>query len=297
MMKNKNLKLYIYEYIKRHKKLPPHEKKLDSKFAYYCRILQEEGVLLKKGYGVWEVVGELKTTSKKSIVGKPYQTRITPKNKRGHGFRVSIQLPEIKNWDKRQLWMDKVGMKYRKIKQGQAVDIKGYNVWICSRSIKIHFPKEISLFAESAYECQNHAYNLSFTIARHIEQKFNIRISKGNKYVVRDTYGHYGDVGNELAKKLHRENKTLYVYGYDGKLWLSFDFSWKQFIEAETTHKERGVEDMDAVISPFFNDLRENPTTISELKKEIYDMIKSQAFVSKEFQDNIVKYIKEKEHR
>ena len=128
-------------------------------------------------------------------------------------------------------------------------------LWICSQSLKIHFPKYLSIFSDSARKSRDEAYLLSFSICRHLESKLNVNFKINKQYVIRDSYGHYGEVGNELAKQLHKERKQMFVYGYDGKVWLTFDYSWKQFIECETIHKENSVSDMDDVISPFFNDL------------------------------------------
>ena len=58
----KKLNLYIYDYIKSNGKLPTHSKSEKSKYAYHCRKLIEQGLIEKKGYGVW-IAKEVQTSS------------------------------------------------------------------------------------------------------------------------------------------------------------------------------------------------------------------------------------------
>jgi hypothetical protein len=287
-MKQKgNLNLYrVYDYIKLNSKLP---NKLMSKsaLAYYTRILLDMGLLRKVSYGVWKITGDLdlKTSSKMEGISNVKQSPPSLKI-RGHGFRISIDIPVVKNWLIREEYFKKIKYKYDKIPQGQSVMIRDFKVWFCDKSLVIHFPKDKSVFSTSAFESQRLALKLAFDVVRSIENKFHIKLGQGDTFKFRISRKHFGDIENEIAKKFHNSNTQAVIYGDDGKQWLVIDFSWKMFIELESVHPEKAVEDMDKVITPFMNTLRADPNMLAkheEILRRLEELQYSQAFISKDF--------------
>lgn len=262
-----NLKLKgVYDYIKLNQRLPSNTMK-DSTLAYYTRILINKGLVRKIGYGVWKIVEDwsAKTTSNYEGIGNVKQSPPTQKI-RGHGFRISIDIPNIKLWEKREDYFKKINYKFDKIPQGQSVMIRDFKVWFCNNSLVIHFPKDKSVFSSSAFESQRLALKLAFDVVRSIENKFNIKLGQADTFKFRISRKHFGDLENEIAKKYHKEGKQLTIYGDDGKQWLVIDFSWKMFIELEAVHPDTAVKDMDEIITPFMNTLRLEPKVLDTLK-------------------------------
>jgi DNA-binding PadR family transcriptional regulator len=98
-----------------------------------------------------------------------------------------------------------------------------------------------------------------------IENMFKILLVKDYKANITIISQEYAKIQDSLAKLYRQEKNRLYVTGEDGKIWLITDFSFSTD-ETEYIHTEKATDDIDA-IAPFFNDLRKNPTTISEMKE------------------------------
>jgi DNA-binding CsgD family transcriptional regulator len=111
-----------------------------------------------------------------------------------------------------------------------------------------------------------------------LEQELKVTLIKPRHNNIKLVYSEYAQVNNELAKQCNINQEKIKVYAKeDGKLWFLIDNSFKLH-EAETVHAETAERDMQEVITPFFNDLRRNPVTMSE----IMDAINSLVQVNKE---------------
>ena len=79
-------------------------------------------------------------------------------------------------------------------------------------------------------------------------------------------------MGNELAKDCNLNKDYIRVYTReDGKLWFMIDNSFN-LNEAETVHPETAKADMENIIQPYFNDLRENKHLLpSQINKAVLD--------------------------
>jgi len=301
----KNLKLKsVYDYIKTNQCLPSKMMK-DSALAYYTRILINKGLVRKIGYGVWKIVEDWKEETTSNFKGITNVKQSPPPQKiRGHGFRISVDIPKVNRWLERESYFKKIGYKFEKIPQGQSIMIRDFKVWFCDNSLVIHFPKDKSVFSTSAFESQRLALKLAFDVVRSIENKFHIKLGQGDTFKFRISRKHFGDLENEIAKKFHNSNTQAVIYGDDGKQWLVIDFSWKMFIELESVHPEKAVEDMDKVVTPFMNTLRADPTilnnlkegqriqdlNLAELQKLLLDLareVKTQQTISKETQESL----------
>lgn len=119
-----------------------------------------------------------------------------------------------------------------------------------------------------------------------IEKLFKIRLIKNYKSNIKIISQEYARIQDALAKLYRAENNRIYLSGDDGKIWMITDFSFSND-ETEFIHTEKATDDVDA-IAPFLNDLRKNPTTMSEIKGVIGEI----AAVQKSEANNIIKHQK-----
>lgn len=99
-----------------------------------------------------------------------------------------------------------------------------------------------------------------------IEKEFKIILVKDYKANITLISQEYARIQDALAKLYRHEGSRIYLSGEDGKIWLITDFSFSTD-ELEFIHPEKATDDVDA-IAPFMNDLRKNPTTLSNIREE-----------------------------
>lgn len=248
-----------------------------QKLNYYVSRLKELGILEKKGYGTW-AVNEAKFSKnikyievkKGTRVGNAKQVKEVKKvpkknNKkiRGHGYVYTYPLPKIKGWSEREAWLSKKGISYKKIPQGARIKVcvgnDSFKIWLCRNSLVLYFRKDMSFWGDSAEE----AYVRSFHVAKKLVSKVSslldvdLRVDGKYEFRVNCVRNHYAEVQNELAKQANGEKQKVQVYDKNGKLWLLIDDSLG-LDEIETVNPKTARRDMDGVVLPFFNDLRDN---------------------------------------
>jgi hypothetical protein len=103
-----------------------------------------------------------------------------------------------------------------------------------------------------------------------IEKAFKILLVKDYKANITIISQEYARLQDALAKLYRQEKNRLYLTGEDGKIWLITDFSFSTD-ETEFIHTERATDDVDA-IAPFLNDLRKNPTTLTEVREHVGEL-------------------------
>lgn len=99
-----------------------------------------------------------------------------------------------------------------------------------------------------------------------IESIFKIKLVKDYKANIKIISQEYARIQDALAKLYRHEGNRIYLTGEDGKIWLITDLSFS-VDELEVIHTEKATDDLDA-IAPFMNDLRKNPTTLSNIREE-----------------------------
>ncbi len=107
-----------------------------------------------------------------------------------------------------------------------------------------------------------------------IEKMFKIILVKDYKSNIKIISQEYAKIQDALAKLYRSEGNRIYLTGDDGKIWLITDFSFSTD-ELEFIHTEKATDDVDA-IAPFFNDLRKNPITFTEVKQSIGEVMNVQ---------------------
>jgi len=262
----------IVGYVKEHNRLPTHWGS-KQKLNYYVYRLKQQGILIKKGYGVWEVLEEVKQV-KHTTPGSPHlaEQNLSLNSSselynikgfdisyavRGHGFFFELPLKSISSWHKRQNYMDLKGIKYKTACWGQTIDINDFKVSLYANKLLIMSPADKYYSENTALECKKKAVYDASQIMITLSNLFGIDFSSQGKYHFQIVKQHYAEVGNELAQEYEKKKDMLQIADAYKKVWLIVDKS-TGIIELETIYAPTSLNDMDKVIKPFFNDLREH---------------------------------------
>lgn len=133
-----------------------------------------------------------------------------------------------------------------------------------SQSVIIKLP---TIYADSVDECNLQAMDLLYNAIPKIEAQFNIKLIKDYKSNIQIISQEYARLNDSLAKLYKKEGNKLYITDEEGKIWLIADYSFS-VSELETISPNRADEDM-TIVHAFFNDLRKNPATFSEVREAI----------------------------
>lgn len=279
----KNFYLYIISMISKEGRLPKNINK--QRLNYYVRSLKINGLIEKKGYGVWSLTllgkvylnqKEVKKFNLDTLV-QPTPLRVSKEVKqttwkRTHGLMWSIKcpksysrVPKFKILERNNLNPIITGNKTIKI------SLHGHNIHFNNETITIWFDKLFYFKSKTASQGYKLAvYELKKLILS-IERILGISLRIKKIYKFKPCKKHFGDVNNELAKLFNSKNKLLRVFD-EGKEWLLIDFSDNQFKELETTDNDRNIVDMDNVINPFFNKLRRDPNVLDNVEEKLTRM-------------------------
>src|SRR3990167_3410589 len=185
---------------------------------------------------------------------------------RQHNLHFKIRVLEsTKNWELRrnELRLLPYFNKTLKLKNNEQ-DLFNYGrlgIKTTSKSVIIKMPTIYSKDWESAII---QAISILEGIIPKIEKSFAIRLVKDYKANITIISQEYAKIQDAIAKLYRSEKNRLYLTGEDGKIWLITDFSFSTD-ETEFIHPNKATDDVDA-IAPFFNDLRKNPTTLTDMR-------------------------------
>jgi hypothetical protein len=280
-----SIKVYFYVYSEIQKGSCPSDicTKLNlSKQALYkyTKVLKANGYIEKIGYGVWKTSKLLDLNTPPPILTKftstyiknpPINLKRVPLKSvtRSHAFIYSLKLPKIANWHNREIFFKKNNIEYSTFKNRntQKLTFRNYKIQISNTSIVVYQPKFKSYFSESAKTGFNYAIYDFQQLITGLENLFKVSFRINKQYVFRVARQHHALIHNELAKMYNRENKPLNVRDLNGT-WLIIDNSDLDNLnlnELEGVRNTTAINDIDKVIAPFFNSLRENPVTINQL--------------------------------
>ena len=192
-----------------------------------------------------------------------------------HAFRFVINIPESPEWkNRRQICELKGLMVQRKGGIGNVymTIFKGFKIWLADRSITIYFPNWKKYYVEQARFGFNYALEDLKCFLNDLGSFIGTDLSFDGIYKFKTSGQHHALIYNSLAKMYNRNKEKLNVYDKNGELWLVIDNSRRESIrmddletEGKTSHK-----DMDDVVQPFFNDLRDNESyKPSEVKLKV----------------------------
>jgi len=267
---NKNLKYIVYNLLKNGVMPKDICSKLNmhmSALSYHLRLLKESGSIRKIGYGVWETIIYQEKEVKKVQVGDLKTSKnlnFSTKDNRGHAFRFKIKIPKLNNWEKREQFLKKNNISYEIINRGYThrIILKGCKIWLNSSSIVVYFPPGLSFFGKSAKDSEDRAVFEMLIMMKSLDNLFHTSFKINKKYHIRVFGKHHSHVKNGLARMYNDEGRRIAIFNEDGQ-WLLIDDSFN-LDELETVGnkgKNDSTKDMDGVIRPFFNSLKEKPFT------------------------------------
>lgn len=258
---SKKIYLTIYHHIKEYGYPPPEMYK--QKRYHYTNKLQEAGIIKNLGKNNWIMGKEpiykfLDNLYKNKVKKTQAVTPSTHPFIRGHGFAFIIFLPKIKNWDKRRKYFASKKISWRSINKGhgESFILKDCKLNVYEKKIVVYHSSNKSLLAKTAKESKSKAFEESLKIIFTIEKFLGSTLKGEDGYRIQFFKQHYALMNNELAKYYNNKKKQLRVVK-DGKAWIITDFS-NQIHELETINSKTADSDMDNVVNPFFNELKEH---------------------------------------
>lgn len=229
----------------------------------------------------------LATLNKKGMVRNPKRSiyELTEKGIKGlhsfvalryklrqHNLHFKIKVLESqRNWAQKRNELRQIPYFNRTIKlKNNEQDLFNYGklqVKTTSKSIIIKMP---SIYATDWEHAIIQAMSILEDAIYKIEKAFKVRLIKDYKSNITVISQEYARIQDALAKTYRHEGNRLYVAGEDGKIWMITDFSFSTD-ETEFIHPDKATDDLDA-IAPFLNDLRKNPTTLSEIRTHVGEL-------------------------
>ncbi len=196
-------------------------------------------------------------------IGQNFQSTIgkrTKKQIRLHGQEFNIQI----------LFKDH---RYSSIsKKSNLLSIDGNTVRLYKNSLEIYSGQ--SFYADDVQKATSSSMHYWSRFFTRVEHELNVIILKPRYQNIKLVNHHYSEIANELSEEAERKGYKIRVYTTDDcKLWFTIDNSFNLH-EAETIHPESAKQDMEEVIKPFFNDLRDNkPPTLSKIMELMHQHI------------------------
>lgn len=163
----------------------------------------------------------------------------------------------------------KKGKNYDNIKtKANIVKIDENTIKLHNEVIEVYSNK--SFFSDNPQKATSKSFDYWNRFFIRLENDLDVMIVKDRYQNIKLVQNHYAETNNELSEEVNREDIKIRVYGIeDSKMWFEIDNSFN-LNEAETTHPETAKRDMEAVIQPFFNDIRKGEHLLpSEVKEAI----------------------------
>jgi len=243
----------------------------------------------------------IKTLVKKSLLRSPKRSiyELTPKGIQGlhsfvalryqlrqHNLHFKIDVLESpKNWEQKRNEIRFMPYFNKTIKlKNNEQDLLNFGKLQIKTTTKSIILKMPTLYAKNWEDAIIQGMQILEDSIYKIENAFKIRLVKDYKANIKIISQEYASIQDALAKLYRTEGKRVYLTGDDGKIWLITDFSFSTD-ELEVIHPDRATDDLDA-IAPFMNDLRKNPTTLSNIREETKDVLE----VAKAHAQNVVKH-------
>jgi hypothetical protein len=198
--------------------------------AYYLRRMKKDGLIVKRGYGVWEVLKEVKILTK-------YGSDLPKDYVRGHAYVWRLYFPkEIKGYDQRIKRLRELDMHFKLIgitKNIPRIKVLGRKIWLCKDHIRIFEKKSASFYGDNAVESKKQAFREVLEIVRVLENKLGVSLKPLNIETARE---HYALIKNDLAIDQNKQGIIWRISDKDGE-WLLIDDSLGQGGELENIGK------------------------------------------------------------
>lgn len=172
-----------------------------------------------------------------------------------HAVQVTVQIPKLKNWNRRAEVLKARKIEFTPIVQGQRIMFKGMKTWLCNTSIVMYVP--YSWFADTSAAALEKATTDVISLIKSLEKylgaaSFKIRDGYRFKFSKQE----HALVKNALAQQYNEKKLKLRVFD-DSGLWLLIDDSF-DLEELEAVHPKTSPDDHRKV-QDFFNSLKRNP--------------------------------------
>lgn len=246
-----------------------------------------KGIEILKSKVMIKKIGEIWRLSDKGKKGLHSFMGFTHKL-RQHNIHVKIDVLESPvNWDKKRNKLVQMPYFNKRVKlKNNTYDLFSYgkvHIKTTSKSVIIKLP---TIFDASTEGAVIQAMDIFYEKIPSIENLFKITLIKDYKCNVTFISQEYAKLNDALAKIYKIKGKKLYVTDEDGELRFIADYSFA-VNEFEAVHSNKAGDDMSAT-NPFLLDLAANPTTFSEVRETVTDIMKVQQMQS----FNIVKHQK-----
>lgn len=198
---------------------------------YFIHKLKQNGQIIKKGRGWYEVLEGSKNMTK-------YGDNLPKDFIRGHAYVWEVKIPsKINGWDKRIEILTKNNINFKLV--GAKFDIPrikvlGRKIWLCKDHLRIFECKDTSFYEESAPEARRRAFITLLEIVNGIESKLGI-ILKPLKFDCKKE--HYALIKNDLAIDCNKKGVILRISDDSGE-WLLIDDSLEKGGELENIGKD-----------------------------------------------------------
>ena len=264
-----NFDFTVYSQIKRGlspKQIADKYKMSKQRIDYYIQRLKRNGYIEKIGRGVWKTLKNYEKVSQNEPKDTPSFSqnlvkmsldKLPPDTVRGHAFTFVLRLPDIKNWDKREEYLLRRNVPFKKVGFGglvQSFVFKGFRIWLGAKSVTVYFPKWKHYFSDKAVDGQNFAIYDFRELVKSLESFLSCSFKINRDYKFKVSKQHYALIKNSLAIQYNRDGQKLQVRNDDGELWFLIDDSLN-LDEAETVHSRSAIPDNDKV-KAFFNEVK-----------------------------------------
>jgi hypothetical protein len=148
-------------------------------------------------------------------------------------------------------------------------------IYLDDNTIRL-FENSLEIYSGKSFICETpqEAVNQSFTywnrFFNRLENYLKILIVKDRYKNINLVKSHFSLINNELAEQCNTEKIKIKVKStQDNKVWFEIDNSFN-LNEAETIHPQTSKKDMQEIVQPFFNDLRDKNSLLpSEITQAV----------------------------
>jgi hypothetical protein len=181
--------------------------------------------------------------------------------------QLVCRLPHFEYWNKLEIYLKKKKIDYRKtLKNTLKIVHRGVTYNVCKNSIVFYFPTGWNILASDPEVADSKALARGRECLDKLRSCLGIDFRIKGDYLLNITRSKTSWVNNEIAKTAHKIGDKIYCK-YKGKLWLiadrSFNVNELEFLD----HKEKN-RDIEVVVEPFMNKLREDPHILDSLIEE-----------------------------
>lgn len=234
-----------------------------SRNAVYktIKILLAKGLIERSSRGIYGLT-EAGKKGLHSFIGLRY-------NLRQHNFAIKVKVLESpKNWDKRRSQILTMPYFNKRVQlKNNYYDLLSFGkiqLKVTSQSVIFRLP---TIYAPNIDEAIIQTMETLYNAIPKVENLFKIKLIKDYKGNITIISQEYARLNDSLAKIYKKEDNKLYITDEEGKIWLIADYSLSTN-ELEAISPNKADEDM-RIVHAFLNDLRKNPTTFTEMTKDV----------------------------